>query len=131
MKKLKIVMEIEAPDELTKGTGPWETLEDELRDFIIERFEGAVEGSIKDELTGNSTKICVPKCPHCGKPVMYLENEQDLIAPWEFHRNGEYSAWPKMEEAYHIGDVNRWVCPHCREVIAEDEDKALDFLNCR
>ena len=131
MKKFKVVLELEAPDELTKDTEPWEALEDELRGLIIERFEGVVEGSVENELTGNSTKICVPKCPHRGKPVLYLENEQDLIVAWEFRRNGEYSAVPKLEEMYHIGDVNRWVCPHCGKVIAEDEEKALDFLNCR
>ena len=131
MKKFKIVIELEAPEEILKDTEPWEELEDELRDLIIEKFKGAVEGSIEDGATGNSTKICVPKCPHCGKPVLYLENEQDLIVAWEFRRNGEYSSVPKLEEMYHIGDVNQWVCPNCGKVIAETEEEALDFLNCR
>lgn len=127
--KKKIVINLNIPENLLSLGERWEKLEDQIRDLLREVFGGEVGGEIESEITENTTKIDVPRCPHCGKPVLYLENEQDLLCSWKFYPDGNYSTVPDLENMEHLGDINRWVCPHCGKVIAETEVDALKFLN--
>lgn len=127
--KKKIIINLDIPESLMLSTEKWEELEDRIRDLFREEFYGDVMGEIKSEITGNTIKIDVPVCPHCSKPVLYLENEQDLLCVWKFYPDGNYSPVPEFERMEHLGDINHWVCPHCGKVIAETEEDALKFLN--
>lgn len=128
---VKIEIRLHVDDEDNKHFGEeWEELEDEIRDLILEKFGGWVQGEIENEATGNITAVCAPVCPHCGQPVLYLENEQDLLVRWNMYRNGEYSPVPDLENLEHIGDINHWLCPICHEEIAKTQEDAIKFLNC-
>ena len=69
-----------------------------------------------------------PICPHCHRPIEHLENVQDAIIIWDMDKNGEYSDIPRIDGGGE--EINYWACPHCGEEICDNEEEAIDFLNC-
>jgi len=68
-----------------------------------------------------------PKCPHCGAELPGLENVRECEVGWMFNADGSYGELPDIIRE--TGRVNKWVCPYCKETIADNEEDALAFLN--
>ena len=70
------------------------------------------------------------KCPECTRKITYLIHRQSGINETRFHKNRkgdviykQFDDWLEPQE-----EETLFFCPECEELIAEDEDEALELL---
>jgi transcription initiation factor IIE alpha subunit len=71
-------------------------------------------------------------CPECGETLTELLNVQSGEKSFRFRlvKSGKMKGLGKYADyGFEPNCVtNDWICPECNEVIATDEEKAIDFL---
>jgi predicted RNA-binding Zn-ribbon protein involved in translation (DUF1610 family) len=66
------------------------------------------------------------KCPKCGEEIDYLISEATATTGVTMNMDGKMSF--DNEDMNDIAETNEWECPKCDEVIAMNEEEALNFM---
>jgi hypothetical protein len=66
------------------------------------------------------------KCPKCNCGISYLYSEATATTGATMNMNGEINL--DNEDMNDIAETNDWRCPNCDELIAINEEEALNFM---
>lgn len=64
-------------------------------------------------------------CPHCNKIITHLYSSATANSNAQIYEGEEditYDDEPEWE-------LDEWECPECGEIIASDDDEAIEFMN--
>ena len=65
-------------------------------------------------------------CPKCKEEITYLHSEATATTGVDMNMDGEISY--DEGDMNSIAEIDEWRCPECDEVLAWNEEEAINFL---